>query len=365
MKITKRKEDRPKPWVLDCGKINGKRRREFFETEWLAKEAMRAKRDELRGLPVEMCSLPNNKRIDFMEAERRLERIGLTLVKAVEYCEKTWRNVEAKTVAEAVADCIKSREQSGKRAEYLEVFKRRMKRLNARFDSRLCSTVTTEELEQWAREDYRPAAKQKPLSLATVKSRIIDARTLFSFCVKRKWITESPADGLQKIQTDGKPPGIHSVDDVGRLLEYLRKFYPDLLGYVAPIYFGGVRPFESRALTAANIVNGMIEVTPDKAKTRRRRFIPINDTLAAWLAVPGAAMGMQRRCRRLDTAKGKLALPWPHDVMRHSFCSYGLPVFGAQKIAEWAGHSETILFAHYRERVTPEAAKEFWALRPK
>lgn len=29
-----------------------------------------------------------------------------------------------------------------------------------------------------------------------------------------------------------------------------------------------------------------------------------------------------------------------------------------------AGHSETMLFAHYRALVTPEAAAEFWAIRP-
>jgi len=29
-----------------------------------------------------------------------------------------------------------------------------------------------------------------------------------------------------------------------------------------------------------------------------------------------------------------------------------------------AGHTEAMLFAHYRELVTPEQAAEFWAIRP-
>lgn len=57
--------------------------------------------------------------------------------------------------------------------------------------------------------------------------------------------------------------------------------------------------------------------------------------------------------------------PWPHDVMRHSFCSYALPKYGATKTAEWAGHSEQILFQHYRERVKPEDVERFWNILPK
>lgn len=52
-------------------------------------------------------------------------------------------------------------------------------------------------------------------------------------------------------------------------------------------------------------------------------------------------------------------------VVRHSFVSYHLAAFGsASKTANEAGHSEAMLFRHYRELVTPAAAGEFWALRP-
>jgi hypothetical protein len=34
----------------------------------------------------------------------------------------------------------------------------------------------------------------------------------------------------------------------------------------------------------------------------------------------------------------------------------------AAETASQCGHSEAVLFAHYREVVTPEAAAEFWSL---
>jgi hypothetical protein len=57
--------------------------------------------------------------------------------------------------------------------------------------------------------------------------------------------------------------------------------------------------------------------------------------------------------------------PWPANVTRHSFVSYHLAAFeNAGKTALEAGHSEAMLFAHYRAVVTETTALEFWALRP-
>ena len=56
---------------------------------------------------------------------------------------------------------------------------------------------------------------------------------------------------------------------------------------------------------------------------------------------------------------------WVHNATRHSFVSYHLAEFeNAGKTALEAGHSETMLFAHYRALVTPAAAKEYWAILP-
>jgi hypothetical protein len=58
-------------------------------------------------------------------------------------------------------------------------------------------------------------------------------------------------------------------------------------------------------------------------------------------------------------------VPWPSNVTRHSFCSYHLAQFGsASKTALEAGHSEAMLFAHYREVVSPAEAAAFWQIRP-
>ena len=58
-------------------------------------------------------------------------------------------------------------------------------------------------------------------------------------------------------------------------------------------------------------------------------------------------------------------VPWPHNATRHSFVSYHLSHFqSAAKTALEAGHSEAMLFGHYRELVTEQDAAEFWSLTP-
>jgi hypothetical protein len=77
----------------------------------------------------------------------------------------------------------------------------------------------------------------------------------------------------------------------------------------------------------------------------------------------GRSSHVRRKAGWAVGVKGK-GIPWPKNAMRHSFCSYCLPVFGELKESEWAGHSPQIALSRYRELVTEEAAKEFWAIVP-
>ena len=75
---------------------------------------------------------------------------------------------------------------------------------------------------------------------------------------------------------------------------------------------------------------------------------------------------LQQVNNRLANITKLAGVPWPRNAARHSFVSYHLAKFGsAAKTALEAGHTEQMLFAHYREIVTKEAATEFWNLFPK
>jgi hypothetical protein len=58
-----------------------------------------------------------------------------------------------------------------------------------------------------------------------------------------------------------------------------------------------------------------------------------------------------------------LGIPWPRNVLRHSFISYRIAmVKSADQVALEAGNSPAIIFRHYRELTTEETAREWFGI---
>ena len=56
---------------------------------------------------------------------------------------------------------------------------------------------------------------------------------------------------------------------------------------------------------------------------------------------------------------------WEANVLRHSYISYRIAILhDTARVALEAGYSPEVIFAHYRELVTPEAAKEWFRVKP-
>jgi integrase len=138
-----------------------------------------------------------------------------------------------------------------------------------------------------------------------------------------------------------------------------------MLTYIALAVFAGVRPQEILLLEAINLKldRKILEIT--KAKTRRRRIVRLSDNGISWLRLGQGLPYESGTWRRLKKIRDKLSFKWQHDIMRHSFCSYHVACHrNTAMTALEAGHTETILFKHYRELVSEEDAKEFWDILP-
>jgi hypothetical protein len=58
-------------------------------------------------------------------------------------------------------------------------------------------------------------------------------------------------------------------------------------------------------------------------------------------------------------------MEWPRNALRHSYISYRLAIVkDAAKVALEAGNSPDIIFKHYRELVTEQDAKAWFAINP-
>jgi site-specific recombinase XerD len=92
----------------------------------------------------------------------------------------------------------------------------------------------------------------------------------------------------------------------------------------------------------------------------------LNDTCLAWLNLKGEIPVQKNRRRRLDKICERAGIKeWPHDVLRHTAASHLLVKHGARVASEILGHSETMLFRHYRELVAADEDASYWNILPK
>ena len=264
------------------------------------------------------------------------------------------------TVAEAVNEFLKVKARAGRSDRYLRQLRVSLNSFaRGRMQTDL-DAVTLLDLESWL-DAQGWAAK-------TQRGYLCDVRTLFNFAVRRGLARHNPANAVELPAFVEALPSIHTPAQVCAVLNFAREFDPVVCRALAIRYFAGLRSSEAHRLIEAEIGRDYVEVTAAKSKTRRRRLVTIQPALRAWLDLGGVLplTCESNRMRYFNAALLKAeGFNMSHNVTRHSFVSYHLAEFGnAGKTAMQAGHTEQILFSNYRELVTPESAKEFWAIYP-
>jgi integrase len=263
----------------------------------------------------------------------------------------------ALAVTEAITEFLVAKARAGRSPRYLRQLRVSLSSFASGRGQVPIASITLSEVEAWLnRRDWSPRTRAGYLA---------DLRTLWSWCHRRGLVPDlAPVTLERETLPPGAPPGIHTPAQVASILKFSRR-NPDVLRHLAVRYFAGVRTSEAHRMREENILadRGVIEVPAAKSKTRRRRLVTIQPALAAWLAVGGRLRAIDPdTVRAVIRASG---VPWPKNVARHSFVSYHLAQFGnAARTALEAGHTESVLFAHYRELVGPADAAAFGGLRP-
>ena len=262
------------------------------------------------------------------------------------------------TVTELVNEFLRAKARAGRSDRYLRQLRVSLKSFAAGRHQRTLDQVSTLEVEKWI---YGNGWAAK-----TSRGYLGDVKGVFAFAVRRGYCDRNPAFGVELPVLDGHGTiAVHTPEQVREVLATARRADIDVLRHLAIRYFTGIRTAECHRLTEADIKldQGFIEVPAIKSKTRARRLVTIQPNLRAWLALGGELRPLGPLTVRRVIKLSKV--PWPHNVARHSFVSYHLAHFqAANKTALEAGHSEQVLFAHYRALVAPSAAAEFWGITP-
>jgi len=339
----------------------GKRKRKFFETKEQAQSFAAFKNAELRKFGVEGAEFSSRLREEAAECVERLSAYGKTLTDATDFLVAHLKASERSiTAAALVEQLIAAKKADGMSKRYIEDLRSRLPRFAKKFDGQMVATITSTEIDNWLRALEVGATTRNNFRRTLVM--------MFNHAIARGYATDNPAAKTAKAKVVDSPPGILTVQQTARLLEAAP---PELLPYVAIGAFAGLRRAELERLDWSDVHfdADLIEVTAQKSKTARRRFVKIQPNLRAWLLPVRKHMGKvtpDNFPKQLDAAREAAGITeWPDNALRHSFASYHLAHFkDAAALALEMGHTDSgMIFNHYRQLVRPKEAERYWNIK--
>lgn len=180
-----------------------------------------------------------------------------------------------------------------------------------------------------------------------------------------------PTDAIKRQKEVDVAPEIFTVLHGKILLAAVQRECPRYLSYLLLAGWCGVRPSECVRLCWRDVDFAHAQLHLPAAavgKTSRERWVPMHADLVAMLE-PMRGESDERICltrarEELSLlARKKLGIPWPADVLRHSYITYRLQVLGdIHRVAEEAGNSATIIRAHYRRPIPPGMGARWFGL---
>jgi len=340
----------------------GKRKRSFFETRQKADAFSALKNAQLKKSGIEGAEFSSRLRVMAQECAERLSQHGKTIEEATNFLIVHLKASEKSCTAVAlVKELIAAKMADGMSKRYLDDLKSRLNSFASKFDRQLVATITSTEIDNWLR-----GLEVSPVTRNNYRRVLV---VMFNHAVQRDYATSNPAESTAKAKVVGKSPGILTVQQTARLLEAASL---ELLPYVAIAAFAGLRRAELERLDWSDVHfdSELIEVTAEKSKTARRRFVKMQPNLREWLLTlrqhRGAVVCDNFRNQFEEARASSGIAEWESNALRHSFASYHLAHFkDAAAIALEMGHTDSgMIFERYRQIVRPKDAERYRSIRP-
>jgi integrase len=364
LKVRPYRHSKTHPFVLDLRAFGGKR--QFYRTRAEAEAERLRQLTTLERHGREAVGLPQRELSDFITARRKLAQYGETINDAVKFRVDHLENIRRCkiTVAQLADEVLAAKRKDGRSEAYLSDLKLRLGIFCRDFGNRTIAAVGVEEIDKWLRD-----LACSPKSRSNYRANI---GVMFSHAERLGMIDRNPVLRTAKPKLIDSPPEIFAVDELRALLEAAQRMEPSVLPMLAIGAFAGLRDAEIKRLdwSEVDLARGHIEVKAAKAKSARRRIVPIQPNAAAWLrpysGMNGGVVPIGAR-RKVERARKEASLArWPKNGLRHSFASYRLAaIHDAPWVAAELGHtSPQMLYLTYRELVLPEEAERYWKITP-
>ncbi|MEI8309656.1 MAG: site-specific integrase [Verrucomicrobiota bacterium] len=364
-------------WLVDLGRKNGKRLRSYFKTKKEAETFLEQKAIELANQGTQALSIAPGLRMEALECDRRLRKVGASLSVATDfYLQNSGASHADQSLEDSIAEFLKSKiEIENADSEYVKKLKIACGVFSRHFPGRSVKTILKQECQDWLTEmDWKPLNR---------RNYIRDLSIFFSWAEENERIPTNPFRKIPRPRLKTVPPPIFTVKEAAKLLKAsLENPDLELLPFVCLGLFSGIRVCEFKRMDWKDVVpaDHFIHIRAEVAKGRSfPRTLDISKNLHAWLKIcrndSGAILPANFRLKRdrlyglagIKTEDGEWAEnDEKRNPFRHSFGSYHLVEHDdpGKTQLQMGQQTASVLFKHYRQVVTRKAARAFWQLSP-
>jgi integrase len=311
---------------------------------------------------------------DYVEAARLLS--GHALAEAVEGYMANIVSVKRKDLAETVEEFIQADEprtkaSNGQRAqlssEYTRIRALRLRRFAKALPGHAVCDLSKQHLDAFIQAMADASPKARNHHRAGIKQFI-------QWSVRNDYLPPSnrllEADSMRMEHANNGDIGIYTPKEFRALLEMAEG---PLMPLLAIGGLCGLRTAELLRLEWEDVwrVEGHIEISQTKSKTRSRRLVTICPALAEWLRPYRQCSGklwqlsencFHAHCAELSKAAG---VKRKDNGLRHSFCSFHFVLHANENLtAAQAGNSPAMIHAHYKGLATKAEAEKWFNIQP-
>ena len=312
---------------------SGKRQRVFFPTRDEAKEYAAELRESYDEHGVNASVIAPSLADEAVRAEAMLKPLGITILEAARMAvEAKNRETSSCEISQALDGFLATKQQRS--TTHSKAYGYMKRDLLESFQGRMLSSITAEELlihAEWAAPT--PAG-------FNALARLI--RAFWRWCAKhpRGWCEAALVEVLEPKEAERSEIGVLNAAQCVALLQAAQRHHPECVPGFAISLFTGLRKSELGRLTKSDVTPEGINLPAASAKTKRRRFIHMPASLAAWLeSHPIADTVLPANWHKKEKAVRRLAgwrvwtdlvepheppeeLPeWPHNALRHTHAS--------------------------------------------
>lgn len=351
-------------WWVDSYQ-GGRRRRWSFATKGAAERKVAQLMADRQGFGQVWLELEPRERAEVCAvlAEMRAKQVALREVWEA-FKRGDVRGVKTSVpVSEALAAMLQEKASENLRPNYLTDLARSVRQFATGQMERKVSEFTVQDVRDFV------AGAESPNTRATRRGRMM---AFFSFCHGKDWTALNPVAAVKKPKVDRQPPRVLTIAEVRAVMAFVEAHEPGALAWFTLALFGGIRPEECDRVSWADVdfERGVVRLAAATHKTRKAHTVELPANAFAWVIraqelgaqLPFPKSSRRKALRRVREHLGLVA--WPQDVLRHSFCSYGVAARGQEWTAQMADHSEAVLRRHYRTLVSKAAATEFFSIEP-